>query len=215
MKPTLILVRHGATNYNKEDRIRGTINIALNEDGLLAAEENARDLKLTGVQPFKIVSSPLRRAIQTAEPILKYLRFSGKLEQASELIPWFLGALEGEKTKDVLDEMFGLMNAPDNLPPISDESFNMFLNRTLGYFEECMNLAIENNGTIIVVSHTRNIRSFLAWEKAGFGDDVDMSLFIEKEDPLGTAGHLICEYEDGQWRIIEIENDNPSSGGGS
>ena len=61
----LYLSRHGLTNWNKENRIQGRIEIPLNEDGVKQAEalrEKIRDLNLSC-----IYVSPLLRARQTAE----------------------------------------------------------------------------------------------------------------------------------------------------
>ncbi|MCK4261910.1 histidine phosphatase family protein [bacterium] len=63
----LILVRHGETDWNVEDRIQGWLDIPLNEEGRRQAERLAREL--AGMKIAAIYSSPLRRAFQTAEII--------------------------------------------------------------------------------------------------------------------------------------------------
>ncbi len=63
----IILVRHGETNWNNEDRFRGHIDVGLNPGGLAQARmvgEALRDIELDG-----IYSSPLSRALVTAEEI--------------------------------------------------------------------------------------------------------------------------------------------------
>jgi alpha-ribazole phosphatase len=67
MTRTLILVRHGLTDWNLERRYQGRLDIPLNAAGRAQAE--ALKAQLEDV-PFEIVySSPLRRAYETAEII--------------------------------------------------------------------------------------------------------------------------------------------------
>ena len=67
----LYLVRHGETSYNAARRIQGSVDIPLNERGIQQAEEAAEKLASLGVDA--IVSSPMRRARQTAEIIARRL----------------------------------------------------------------------------------------------------------------------------------------------
>lgn len=64
---TLILVRHGLTDWNLERRYQGRLDIPLNAAGRAQAETLKAQLENI---PFEIVySSPLRRAYETAEII--------------------------------------------------------------------------------------------------------------------------------------------------
>ena len=66
--PTRILaIRHGETAWNRETRIQGSADIALNETGLAQARLVAAALREDGVHA--VYSSDLRRARQTAEAI--------------------------------------------------------------------------------------------------------------------------------------------------
>lgn len=63
----LIVIRHGETDFNRENRYQGSSDQALNETGVLQAQEAGKKL-----QPSLIditISSPLKRARQTAETI--------------------------------------------------------------------------------------------------------------------------------------------------
>ena len=66
--PLLLLIRHGENDYSKTGRLAGRLpGVILNERGLKQAEELAKAL---GNAPLAAVySSPLERAMQTAEPI--------------------------------------------------------------------------------------------------------------------------------------------------
>ncbi len=66
---TLVVVRHGMTDWNAEDRLQGHLDIPLNEEGV----RQARGLCAT-VRSYRfdhIYSSPLLRARQTVEIVAK------------------------------------------------------------------------------------------------------------------------------------------------
>lgn len=65
----IIAIRHGETNWNMEGRIQGHLDIALNEVGLLQAQQTAEALAADGVVLDAVYSSDLQRAWQTAEAI--------------------------------------------------------------------------------------------------------------------------------------------------
>lgn len=70
MTTRLILIRHGQTVLNRENRIRGRLDPALDETGLRQAEATARYVALRW-PVVAVLSSPLLRAMQTAEAIAR------------------------------------------------------------------------------------------------------------------------------------------------
>ena len=82
----LILVRHGATEWNQQRRVQGLSNLGLNDTGKRQAEALARALKNERVDA--IYTSPLRRAQETARAI-------GRFHQVEVVI------LDGLKELDV------------------------------------------------------------------------------------------------------------------
>ena len=65
---TILLVRHGQTEWNRVERFRGRIDIELNATGLEQARKTASRIQKHW-QPAAIFSSPLKRATQTANLI--------------------------------------------------------------------------------------------------------------------------------------------------
>jgi probable phosphoglycerate mutase len=63
----LILIRHGETDWNRELRFQGQLDVPLNAVGYAQARRVAERLAGEGVQ--QLVSSDLQRARQTAEPL--------------------------------------------------------------------------------------------------------------------------------------------------
>lgn len=68
---SLILVRHGQTEWNRVERFRGRADIPLNDTGLAQAEATGRRIAAQW-QPAAVYSSPLSRSVKTAEAIAKH-----------------------------------------------------------------------------------------------------------------------------------------------
>ena len=64
---TLILVRHGQSTWNLENRFTGWVDVPLTEAGREEAREAGRLIKEAGLEPGILHTSLLVRAIQTAE----------------------------------------------------------------------------------------------------------------------------------------------------
>lgn len=64
---TLILVRHGESTFNAEPRFTGLLDVPLTSAGLRQCDEAADLLKAAGLAPDRVITTPLRRAWQTAE----------------------------------------------------------------------------------------------------------------------------------------------------
>ncbi len=70
--PVFLLIRHGETDYNKKSRIASRLpGVHLNRRGLQQAQQLAE--KLADVPIKAIHSSPLERAIETAQPLARAL----------------------------------------------------------------------------------------------------------------------------------------------
>jgi broad specificity phosphatase PhoE len=68
----IILVRHGQTEWNRNERFRGHANIPLNATGVRQAEATGERVA-TEWRPSAIYSSPLSRAVQTGQAIADHL----------------------------------------------------------------------------------------------------------------------------------------------
>lgn len=64
------LVRHGQTEWNKKLTFRGRVDIPLNEAGHMEAQALSHALKDKNIEA--IYTSPLKRSIETAQPVAKF-----------------------------------------------------------------------------------------------------------------------------------------------
>ncbi|MCB0271425.1 MAG: histidine phosphatase family protein [Bdellovibrionales bacterium] len=81
---TLILLRHGQTQWNKDGRVMSRLDIPLNDTGQKQVQVSAEKLKAYPVS--KIISSPQLRALETAQPIATRLNLPiGIEERLSEM----------------------------------------------------------------------------------------------------------------------------------
>ncbi len=93
-------VRHGVTDWNRQGRFQGLTDIPLNDEGISQAQEAAR--RLRDVRFDYVVSSPLIRAVKTAEIIADA---SGKTVVIDAgLIECDFGNFEGRPISEVMDE---------------------------------------------------------------------------------------------------------------
>jgi probable phosphoglycerate mutase len=89
----LAFVRHGQTDWNRDDKLQGSTDIPLNETGRVQAHEAAAALARAGVW-HAVVSSPLQRARETARIIAADLGLELG-PSYPDLVERDYGALEG------------------------------------------------------------------------------------------------------------------------
>lgn len=70
-RPPLVLVRHGESTWNRENRFTGWTDVPLSETGHEEAREAGRLIRDAGLAPDVLHTSVLLRAIQTADDLLE------------------------------------------------------------------------------------------------------------------------------------------------
>jgi broad specificity phosphatase PhoE len=97
----LLILRHGETDYNRQGRYQGSTDIELNEQGLVQARQAAADLARVPLD--QIVSSPLRRALETARIVAESA--GTEVETMAEFAERNMGAFEG-LTRDQIHQRY-------------------------------------------------------------------------------------------------------------
>lgn len=94
----LILIRHGETDWNRELRFQGQLDVPLNATGLEQAQRVAE--RMAGEPPQVLVSSDLQRALQTAQAVSTRVRQLDPVLDAA-LREQHFGIVEGLQVADI------------------------------------------------------------------------------------------------------------------
>ena len=199
---TLILVRHGESEWNRAGRIQGQVNSPLTDLGINQAKA-IRDY-LSGIllnQQLEIYTSPLDRALQTAEIIAQGIDYpSRKIIIEERLNDFNLGEISGtfgwDKVAEIFPEQAQLrLQDPMRFHPSGGESGAEFEARLRSLLEDLM-----DDGTLkLMVSHgivNKFIRGILK------------NLSGKEMVELGESQNTIYRLEQGEETEIKIPPTN-------
>ena len=106
MRANLILIRHGQSEYNLQNRFAGWIDTPLTAEGINQALAAGDLLKSIGFMPAEVWASPLDRARKTAGHILSKLGVPESIVQIdSRLVERSYGGLSGKNKAETLTEL--------------------------------------------------------------------------------------------------------------
>lgn len=190
--PKLILVRHGESQWNLENRFTGWVDVPLSPKG----EEEARIAgeHLKDYQIDKLYTSVLQRAINTAKIALAT---AGKGELPTErdqaLNERHYGDLQGlNKAETALqygDEQVKIWRRSYDVPPPNGESLKDTAARTLPYFQAHILPDIKAGKNVLVVAHGNSLRSIVMEL-----DKLTKEQVLELNIP--TAVPLVYDFDD-------------------
>jgi broad specificity phosphatase PhoE len=162
----LILVRHGQTAENARGLLLGR------QDPLLSEVGQRQAAALAGVIPpgARVISSPLRRARETADA------FGHPTVVDERWIELDYGALDGCRPDELTDDVWRRWRADAAfVPPGGGESLSSLGMRVRAACEELAGEAAE--GDVVVVTHVSPIKAAIAWA-LGVGDEIAWRLFV-------------------------------------
>jgi broad specificity phosphatase PhoE len=158
LETTVFLIRHGVTSWHSEGRVLGQRDVPLSDEGRTQADDVAK--RLSGVKLSELLSSPLQRALQTAEIIGE----THKLDVARDprLVDFQLGKWTGmtyaEVSANAEYQKFLLQPESERIP--GGESLEDIRRRAVAGVEQ----ALRDNPTgdaIAIVTHAGIIRVLL------------------------------------------------------
>jgi 2,3-bisphosphoglycerate-dependent phosphoglycerate mutase len=160
----LVLVRHGQSQWNLENRFTGWVDVALTPKG----EEEARSAgsRLTGMTFDRAYSSVLTRARHTLELILEVTGQQDCPVVCDEALnERMYGDLQG-MNKDETVARFGaeqvqLWRRSYDIPPPNGESLKDTAERVLPYFKACIEPWLRQDQHILVVAHGNSLRALV------------------------------------------------------
>ena len=173
----LILVRHGQSTYNEENRFTGWKDVDLTDKGINEAVNSAGLLK--GISIDLAFTSNLMRAQKTLNLILKELNLELDITKNEALNERDYGSLVGQNKFEAAqkygEEQVQIWRRSYDIPPPDGESLKMTLERTVPYFKNKILPLLAENNNIIISAHGNSIRSIVMY-----------LLSISEEDILKT-----------------------------
>jgi broad specificity phosphatase PhoE len=194
----VILIRHGQTAWNKVERIRGQVDIPLNEVGLAQAEATAMRV-IERWKPVAVYCSPLQRAVQTAQPIVRHL--GQQATPVAGLVDMSFGEWQGLSPQEIQqrwpDAARAWLEAPHTVSFPGGESLEQVKQRSMAAL---LKLVQAHTGKeIAVVAHTVVNRVILC---AALGLDNSNYWRIGQD----TCAINVLEWREGVW-LIDSLND--------
>jgi 2,3-bisphosphoglycerate-dependent phosphoglycerate mutase len=158
----LILVRHGQSIYNLENRFTGNLDIALTPLG----REEARIAggKLTGFTFAIAYTSTLIRAQETLRIILEEIKQTGiPIVQNSALDERMYGNLQGlnkaETAAKYSEAQVEIWRRSYAVRPPEGESLEDTFNRTVPYFQREIEPKLREGNNVLIVAHGNSLRA--------------------------------------------------------
>lgn len=166
---TLVMMRHGLSEWNKLNQFTGFKDVDLAEEGIEEAKEAGRELKEKGLTFDAVFTSTLKRAINTTEIALKECgqdNLIPKMIKHDDLRERDYGDLTG-LNKDAMREKFGeeqvhIWRRSYDVPPPNGESLEMVVeNRVRPYYEAHIKPLLDEGKTVLIGAHGNTLRAML------------------------------------------------------
>ena len=190
MTHTLILLRHGQSEWNQLNLFTGWVDVRLTEQGKAEAARGGQLLAESGLHPDILHTSVLSRAIQTADIALDAAdRLWIPVKRSWRLNERHYGALQGKDKAQTLEEFgpeqFKLWRRSFDVPPpplpddsefsqVNDpryagidgeiprtESLKLVIDRLLPYWEDEIVPDLRAGKTVLVTAHGNSLRGLV------------------------------------------------------
>jgi len=160
----LVLLRHGESQWNRENRFTGWVDVPLSPKGEEEARQAGEKLKAAGIRFDLAFTSVLQRAIRTLEITLDVLGQSDiPVEKDQALNERHYGDLQGlnkaETAKRFGDEQVHIWRRSYDVAPPGGESLKDTAARTLPYFEAKILPVVKAGKTVLVAAHGNSLRA--------------------------------------------------------
>ena len=196
----LILVRHGLSVYNDQNRFTGWKDVDLNEQGINEAKQAVNLLdKINFDMAF---TSKLKRANDTLDLILKGIKQDIPIEKNLALNERDYGDLVGqnkaEAAKEFGDEQVQIWRRSYDIPPPGGESLKDTADRVIPYLNEKILPEVYSGKNIIVSAHGNSIRAIVMALKEFTPEEI-----LKTE--IGWCEPWIFEFENEKLANLEIK----------
>ena len=170
----LVLVRHGQSQWNLENRFTGWVDVPLSEKGIQEAHQAGLSLK--GLKFDYAFTSLLKRAQNTLKIILEEIgQTSLSIEKNQALNERHYGALQGLNKQETAakygDQQVHIWRRSYDVPPpvtktdLNPEGISESLKdtaaRTLPYFNSKILSLVKSGKNVLVAAHGNSLRSIV------------------------------------------------------
>ena len=190
----LVLIRHGQSVWNAENRFTGWTDVDLSDRGVKEAED-AGDL-LSGIRFDVVHTSGLKRAQRTADIIMSRNTVSGEVPVFRDelLNERHYGDLQGLNKAETAEihgaEQEHIWRRSFDIPPPGGESLKMNAARTVPYFTGMIMGDLGDGKNVLVSAHGNSLRSIVMHIESISPEDI-----VSVEIPTGKP--LFYTFEDG------------------
>ena len=195
----LILLRHGQSQWNLENRFTGWKNVPLTEKGETEARKAGELIKKHNINIDRVFSSVLERANRTAEIAIIHAELNNLLEnnqlimtRSEKLNERDYGDLVGLNKAETADkfgkEQVHIWRRSYDTPPPNGESLKDVVNRVSPYFVNHIEPLLQQGKNLLIAAHGNSLRAIMI--KVGLYQPEEISS-IE----LPTGSPLCLNYE--------------------
>jgi probable phosphoglycerate mutase len=182
----IILVRPGATDYDQQERIQGTLDVPLNEQGAAEAAQIVEQLKDKGIEA--VYACPCQSAQRTAEAVADGLDV--KLKKLDHMQNLDLGLWQGQQVGEVRHKQPKVyrqwQEQPENVCPPEGEM--------LSEAEERVHTCL----TKLLRRHKEGVVALVAPEPLA-----SLVRRFIRHDELGDLWKALQGH--GQWELLEVQ----------
>ncbi|QQR36573.1 2,3-bisphosphoglycerate-dependent phosphoglycerate mutase [Devosia oryziradicis] len=166
MTGTLILVRHGESEWNLQNLFTGWRNPNLTEKGIGEARATGKALKAKGIVPDLFYTSALRRAQHTLDLMLEEMGILNvTITRNTALNERDYGDLSGLNKDDARakwgEEQVLIWRRSYDVPPPGGESLKDTAARTLPYYDAEIVPQLKAGKTVLVAAHGNSLRAMV------------------------------------------------------
>jgi 2,3-bisphosphoglycerate-dependent phosphoglycerate mutase len=188
---TVVLLRHGESQWNLENRFTGWVDVPLSEKGVVEAKSAGEKLK--GYIFDRAFSSVLKRANDTLDIVLEITgQKTIPVEHDQALNERHYGDLQGlnkaETAKKYGDAQVKLWRRSFDVQPPNGESLKNTLERVLPYWDAKILPSVKKGERLIIVAHGNSLRSLVMHL-----DNLSQAEVLELNIPTGIP--LVYEFD--------------------
>ena len=161
--PILVLVRHGQSLWNLENRFTGWVDVPLTDTG--RAEARKAGERLRGMKFDVAYTSALSRAQETLDIVLQTMGTRLPVIRDQALNERHYGDLQGLNKEDTAKrygaDQVKLWRRSYDVRPPNGESLELTAKRTLPFYDRCIAGDLRQGKNVLVVAHGNSNRSIV------------------------------------------------------